>query len=139
MARVPLTDRAVQAAKAGPGQRLELWDGLTLGLCLRVTDKGVKSWVLRYRTLDGRQPRLKLGDAKRMGVRAARLEAGRLKDLIDKGGDPQFSAFTSSNIVMPTKKGVSLQAGLLPELIEALTLARDKAEEMGWIGGGGGE
>lgn len=47
-----------------------------------------------------------------------------------------FSAFTSSNIVMPTKKGVSLQAGLLPELIEALTLARDKAEEMGWIGGG---
>lgn len=89
MARVPLTDRAVQAAKADPGQRLELWDGLTPGLCLRVTDKGVKSWVLRYRTLDGRQPRLKLGDAKRMGVRAARLEAGRLKDLIDKGGDPQ--------------------------------------------------
>lgn len=89
MARVPLTDRAVQAAKAGPGQRLELWDGLTPGLCLRVTDKGVKSWVLRYRTLDGRQPRLKLGDARRMGVRAARLEAGRLKDLIDKGGDPQ--------------------------------------------------
>lgn len=89
MARVPLTDRAVQAAKAEPGQRLELWDGMTPGLCLRVTDKGVKSWVLRYRTLDGRQPRLKLGDAKRMGVRAARLEAGRLKDLIDKGGDPQ--------------------------------------------------
>lgn len=46
-----------------------------------------------------------------------------------------FTAFTSSNIVMPTKKGVSLQAALLPELIEALTAARDKAEEMGWIEG----
>lgn len=47
-----------------------------------------------------------------------------------------FSAFTSSSIVMPTKRGVSLQAGLLPELIEALSMARDKAEEMGWLGGG---
>lgn len=89
MARINLTDRAVSAAKAAAGERLEIWDALTPGLCLRVTDKGVKSWVLRYRTPDGRQPRLKIGDAKRMGLRAARLEAGRLKDLIDKGGDPQ--------------------------------------------------
>lgn len=89
MAKVNLTDRAVAAAKAEPGQRLEIWDAMTPGLCLRVTDKGVKSWVLRYRTPDGRQPRLKIGDAKRTSLRAARLEAGRLKDLIDKGADPQ--------------------------------------------------
>lgn len=88
MARVNLTDRAVTAAKAEPGTRLELHDTLTPGLTLRVTDKGAKSWVLRYRAPDGRSQRLKLGDAKRMGLRSARLEVGRLKDLIDKGGDP---------------------------------------------------
>lgn len=88
MARVNLTDRAVQAAKADPGQRLELHDAMTPGLTLRVTDNGVKSWVLRYRTLDGRARRHKLGDAKRMTLKAARLEAGRLKDVIGKGSDP---------------------------------------------------
>lgn len=88
MARVNLTDRAVQAAKAEPGQRLELHDALTPGLTLRVTDKGVKSWVLRYRALDGRSQRHKVGDAARMNLRAARLAAGRLKDEIDRGVDP---------------------------------------------------
>ena len=57
MAKVNLTDRTVSAAKAAPGERLEIWDALTPGLALRVTDRGVKSWILRYRTLDGRQPR----------------------------------------------------------------------------------
>lgn len=88
MARVNLTDRAVSAAKAEPGTRLELHDALTPGLTLRVTDKGAKSWVLRYRNPLGRTVRHKLGDASRLGLRSARLEAGRLKDLIDKGGDP---------------------------------------------------
>lgn len=82
------TDREVQAAKAELGERLEIRDKLTPGLCLRVTDRGVKTWVLRYRTPDGRQPRLKLGDAKRMTLKAARLEAGRLKAEIDRGADP---------------------------------------------------
>lgn len=89
MAKVNLTDRTVSATKAKPGERVELWDALTPGLCLRVTDNGVKSWVLRYRAADGRQPRLKIGDANRMTLKAARIEAGRLKDLIFKGGDPQ--------------------------------------------------
>lgn len=88
MARVTLTDRAVQAAKAKPGERLELHDALTPGLTLRVTDKGAKSWVLRYRGPDGRSQRYKVGDGARMALRAARLEAGRLKDEIDKGADP---------------------------------------------------
>lgn len=88
MTKVALTDRAVQAAKALPGRRLELHDAQTPGLTLRVTDRGVKTWALRYKTPDGRSARHKLGDAKRMGLKAARLEAGRLKDMIDKGIDP---------------------------------------------------
>lgn len=88
MPRVNLTDRAVSAAKAKPGERIELHDAQSPGLTLRVTDKGVKSWVLRYRALDGRSQRHKLGDASRMALRAARIEAGRLKAVIDQGGDP---------------------------------------------------
>ena len=46
-----------------------------------------------------------------------------------------FAAFTASNIMMPTKKGLSLRVETLSDLIDALTQARDKAEAMGWIGG----
>ena len=46
-----------------------------------------------------------------------------------------FAAFTSGNIMMPTKKGLSLRVEMLPDLIAALSQAQDKAEELGWIGG----
>lgn len=46
-----------------------------------------------------------------------------------------FSAFTASNIMMPTKEGLSLRVETLPDLIKALSQARDQAEAMGWIGG----
>ena len=45
-----------------------------------------------------------------------------------------FAAFTSSNIMMPTKKGVSVRVELLPELDGALSRAQERAEEMGWMG-----
>ncbi|MBX9575894.1 MAG: integrase arm-type DNA-binding domain-containing protein [Caulobacteraceae bacterium] len=89
MPTVNLTSTMVASAAPQGSARLELWDEKTPGLCLRVTDKGARSWVLRYRTPDGRQPRLKLGDAKRMSLKDARLEAWRLKGEIEKGADPQ--------------------------------------------------
>lgn len=69
MAVMKLTDRSASAAKVEPGQRLELWDETTPGLCLRVSAKRgtgapvvKRVWVWRYRTADGRQPRMTLGD-----------------------------------------------------------------------------
>jgi integrase len=88
MATKALTHTMVQAAKAGAGTRLELWDASTPGLCLRVTDKGAKSWVLRYHSKAGGQPRYKIGDARRMDLRSARAEAWRLKEEIAKGIEP---------------------------------------------------
>ena len=88
MATKTLTHTMVTAAKAAPGTRLEIWDASTPGLCLRVTDKGVKSWVLRYRSKDGGQPRFKFGDARRMDLRSARAEAWRLKEEIANGNEP---------------------------------------------------
>lgn len=87
-----LTDKAVQAAKAAPGQRLELWDAKVSGLCLRVTDKGAKTWVVRYRTLDGRQPRFTLGPAGSakgdLSLVEARDRASQVRRTAREGGDP---------------------------------------------------
>ncbi len=89
MATVLFTDKAATAAKASEGLRLELWDSKVAGLCLRVTDRGRKVWVYRYRALDGRQPRLTLGDfTDRQGVRWAREEAEEVRAAVRKGGDP---------------------------------------------------
>ena len=89
MATVNLTDKAVQAATAAEGQRLELWDALTPGLCLRVSDTGRKAFFYRYRTDDGRQPRMALGAYSRaFGLADARDEVERLRPIIRKGGDP---------------------------------------------------
>lgn len=82
------TDLDVRNAKAGPGERLEIRDEKAPGLILRVTDNGVKSWVLRYRA-EGAHRRLKIGDAKRISLKDARIEAWRLYGEIEKGADPQ--------------------------------------------------
>ncbi|MDB5463005.1 MAG: hypothetical protein JWP23_1394, partial [Phenylobacterium sp.] len=60
MTTLRLTDKTITAARAKKGERLELWDVQTPGLCLRVSDSGKRVWIYRYRTLDGRQPRLSL-------------------------------------------------------------------------------
>jgi integrase len=96
VATVNLTDKAARAKKADAGQRIELWDSATPGLCLRVS--GVKDgddvrqrkvWVYRYRTLDGRMPRLTLGDyTDRQGVRWARDQAAEHRVAVRKGDDP---------------------------------------------------
>lgn len=88
MAKIKLTDRTAAAARAA-GQRLELWDEQTSGLCLRVSAQGKKVWIYRYRTLDGRQPRLTLGDySERHGLKWAREEVEELRVRVRKGDDP---------------------------------------------------
>ncbi len=89
MPTLKLTDKAVQAARAEPGTRLELWDSSTPGLCLRVSDSGRKVWVYRYRTEDGRQPRLTLGAySTAFGLADARSAAAKLRVEVQEGNDP---------------------------------------------------
>lgn len=83
-----LTDRRVAAASAKSGKRLEIWDVRQRGLCLRVTDTGVKTWVFRYRLADGRQPRFTIGKWPAVALKDARdIAAERALD-VTKGGDP---------------------------------------------------
>lgn len=89
MPTVKLTDKAVTAAKAEKGARLELWDETTPGLCLRVTDQGKRVWIWRYRALDGRQPRLTLADySTQHGLKWAREQVEELRVRVRKGEDP---------------------------------------------------
>lgn len=102
MPTVALTDRSVASAKATLGQRLELWDERVPGLCLRVTDKGAKTWVLRYRARDGRQPRFTLGRLPAMGLRDAREAAIELIREVGRGADPATDR-KKARIAAPTK------------------------------------
>lgn len=88
MSKMMLTDRAVAGARAEPGQRLEIWDARQAGLCLRVTDNGVKTWVYRYRATDGRQPRFTIGKLPAVSLKDARDRAADLAREVAKGGDP---------------------------------------------------
>lgn len=88
MAKELLTDRRVAALKAEAGQRLEVWDARQPGLCLRVTDSGVKTWVYRYRAVDGRQPRFTIGKLPAITLKDARDRAADLAREVAKGGDP---------------------------------------------------
>lgn len=75
-------------AKRGDGKRVELRDAEVRGLCLRVSAKG-SHWAFRYRTPDGRQPRVVLGEWPGMKLEAAREAAQDALNLVRKGGDPQ--------------------------------------------------
>lgn len=88
MAKMMLTDRAVSAAKAEGTKRLELWDSRQLGLCLRITDLGVKTWIYRYRTPDGRHPRFTIGKLPAVTLKDARERAADLAREVARGGDP---------------------------------------------------
>ncbi len=73
-----LNDAVVRSLKAEPGQRLVRIDagrGVERGLEVRVTDKGVKSWYVRYyRPSDGTRVRLRLGTFPAMSLEEARKE-----------------------------------------------------------------
>ena len=51
-----LTKRAVDAATPDPAGDRFLWDGEVNGFALRASRAGGKSYVLQYRTHEGRQP-----------------------------------------------------------------------------------
>jgi integrase len=87
MPRKKLTDRFVEHAPIPAAGRIEYFDMLLPGFCLRVTSDGAKSWCVFYRvrgrlrrhTLE-RWPRLKLADARDVAREAIKRAA--------KGEDP---------------------------------------------------
>lgn len=86
MPKVKLTTKAVENAKAQPGDRLELFDATLPGFGLRVGATN-KTWFVFYR-IGGKQKRLNLGHFPALSLSDARIAAGKALEAVDAGDDP---------------------------------------------------
>jgi hypothetical protein len=94
LAKKPLTDRAVAALKPAPiGKRRLVWDAVVPGLAVRVTDRGVRTFVLvtRYPGSPHPAPR-SLGAYGAITLEEARGKARAWLKLIGAGRDPTATA-----------------------------------------------
>ena len=90
-----LTEMAVGKLNPEAGKRLEVFDTLTPGLALRITEAGKKSWSVMYRVAGrgdggnrGALRRMTLGAYPLIDLKAARDKARAAIDLADRGDDP---------------------------------------------------
>ena len=84
-----LTDPGIEKiGKAPRGKRIERFDAGVPGLCLRITDKGAKSWSAYYR-LNSKHQRMTIGAWPGIGVAEAREQAREIKDQSKAGVDPK--------------------------------------------------
>jgi len=134
---VRITKRTVDAAKVNPKKDTFLWDDILPGFGLRVGRGGHKSYVVQYRSPEGRSRRFTLGPHGRLTPEEARqlakeklLEAvtggDPAEDKKKKRAEPTFAEFTKrylSEYAEPHKKPKSvaedkkiLEAVLLPDL-----------------------
>src|SRR5262245_54714434 len=86
----PLTDRAIQHLKPPQaGKRRIVWDALIPGFGIRITDRGVKTFVLVVRYPGSRSPAPRsLGVYGAISLEAARTKAREWIGLIGDGVDP---------------------------------------------------
>ncbi|WGD32033.1 site-specific integrase [Ancylobacter sp. WKF20] len=56
-----ITKKVVDAATADPSRKTMVWDSDLKGFALRITPAGVKSYVVTYRTAEGRQREVTIG------------------------------------------------------------------------------
>ncbi|MCE3250191.1 MAG: phage integrase, partial [Geminicoccaceae bacterium] len=84
-----LTDLAAARLAPVPGRRVERFDGPggVAGLSLRISERGVKSWSLLYRT-GARQRRLTLGRFPELSLADARKRARAALEQAERGIDP---------------------------------------------------
>jgi integrase len=109
MPSIRLTDKTVANIKPPKTGRLETWDSIigddvslpgTFGL--RVTKRGVRSWVCRYRWYFEAKNKtlhktLKLGEHPAIGLKEARTAAREALTLVVRGEDPSTGSVTSKN------------------------------------------
>jgi integrase len=86
MARA-LTARSVELTKSDPHGRIEIPDGLLVGLYLVIQPSGVKSWTVRYR-FAGRTRNMTLGRYPALALKDARKAAGAVRSAVAEGRDP---------------------------------------------------
>jgi hypothetical protein len=81
-----LTDRSIEALK-GRAARYEVWDEARKGFGVRVTPRGVKSFIWVYH-FQGKPRRLTFGTYPALTLASAGLKLAEAKQLLDRGLDP---------------------------------------------------
>ena len=88
MPTIPFTVRKLESLKPPESGRIDYWDEGFPGFGLRLSDRGGRTWVLMYRTKDGRQRRLKIGTADSLSLAAAHQKAKDALHEVAHGKDP---------------------------------------------------
>jgi len=119
MPRVKLTAAAVARLKAPARGQVDYFDAAYPALALRVTERGVRSWVY-FGRLGGRIKRVTLGRFPAMSLAQARVQAGETADALGAGRDPTAAR----------RAARGRAAGPAPDTVAAVAaewLARDQA------------
>ena len=82
-----LTNDMLKNAVPEAGKRLEMRDDQEPGLTFRVTEKGVRSWSIRYRNASGEHRRKLIGPYPSVSLAKAREEARKIKGSVASGSD----------------------------------------------------
>ena len=89
MPQIKLTDAFIAAYRAPKGSRIEIADARCIGLSLRVTAAGAKSFSFRYRPREGGNPqRVAIGDYPAVKLGKARAQADKMRAAVALGENP---------------------------------------------------
>lgn len=91
VATAKLTKRLVDTLQPHPERELWVWDTEVRGLAVRLSPKGVRSFVLKFRSPTGMQRRIKLGRYGPLTVQNAKDLARRNLLRVAEGEDPALS------------------------------------------------
>lgn len=101
-----LNDRFIKALSTPESKHKIYWDDRLIGLGLRITNNGARSFVLRY-VINGRERKYTIGGYPELSCTAARDIATELKGDIARGRDPLDEKQNIRDI--PTLKEFSLE------------------------------
>jgi hypothetical protein len=89
MPQMKLTDAFIAAYQAPKGSRVEIADARCIGLTLRVTSTGAKSFSFRFRPREGGNPqRVAIGNYPSVKLGAARAQADKMRAAVALGNNP---------------------------------------------------
>jgi integrase len=131
--KMKLTIKTIDAIKPDGRDHVE-WDDEVPRYGLRVKPSGVKSFVVQYRTAQGRSRKLTIGRYGPWAPEQARTEAKRLLRLVDQGADPAEAAAKEKEAITVAQlcdiyisaAEAGLVAGRLGNAKKAGTISQDK-------------
>ena len=89
MSKIRFSAGRIDDFECPPGKsQAFLWDSESPGLGLRATAKGKKAYIFQAK-VNGKSPRMTIGEPKTWSIEEARAEARRLKVIVDSGKDPR--------------------------------------------------